>query len=378
MIRPIFCFADSELEWNCSQWRALTPSNAQNRKPDEWKSKLIHWSGFISYLNPAIQDLVAPADLIIFQRNIICQEALDAMSYWQGMGKPVVIDLDDAYQMLPWCNPAHRFWHEKDEGAALKVLEQGMYQSDGLISPNHLLLKDWEYATRGYYLQNYAEKAWWDSLPSRGELRKGRGLENKIVIGWGGSVSHYDSWWGSGIFEAAERVSKRHPEVLWLACGNDPRIFERLPVSSSQKAMQPGVSPDQWPKVVKMFDIGVAPLFGPYDQRRSWIKGIEYMLAGVPWIGTGGEVYGMFGDLGTLIDNSVKNWEDALETKILNIKSEQERAENLIPYAQQSFIVDNQLNVFADVYNKIKRDFNDEKGHLPNVWYIRPANVPAQ
>ena len=118
-----------------------------------------------------------------------------------------------------------------------------------------------------------------------------------------------------------------------------------------------GVLPEQWPGIVMHFDIGVAPLSGPYDQRRSWIKGIEYLLGGIPWVATTGEPYGDIADLGTLVPNGVEAWEDALESKIIHLKQEQERAESLIPLARQSFIIDNQLNTLATVFNQIKADF---------------------
>lgn len=330
--------------------------------------KMIHYSGFFRYMDPVLQDLIGPADLIIFQRNLAWQEALDAVSYWQGMGKPVVVDMDDAYQMLPWSNPAKPFWHLKDGGEHLEILVKAMSMSDGLISPNRLLLNDWSHCTRGYYLQNYAEKSWWENIPSKKELQFRRGLSNRIVIGWGGSVSHYDSWWGSGIREAAARVCARHPEVLWLICGNDYRIFEQLPVPASQKHFQPGVPPNIWPQIVNSFDIGVAPLYGLYDQRRSWIKGMEYALAGIPWVATQGEPYRDIADLGILVENDVNVWEYALEHTIENLSDLQEQCESRMSEVRQRFIVDYNLHVYRAVYEEIIRNTEESKGDLPNVW----------
>ena len=245
----LMIYADSPQEWNCSQWRNLTPASAFNRHQDSgWYGKLIHVSGFISgfMTDPVVQRAAYEADLIVFQRNIITPQALDAMRYWQAMGKPVVVDLDDWYGALPYSNPARRFWEEKEhprpdgtieKGGALRMMEEGLRISDGLIAPNRLLLQNFSYvASRGYYLQNYAEPFWWHGFPvdkaaditpemvarqdrfgvdvgwpTRKELKKERGLEDKIVIGWGGSISHYDSFFGSGILEAAKNITRRHP-----------------------------------------------------------------------------------------------------------------------------------------------------------------------
>lgn len=367
----VWIYADTEKEWNCSAWRCLTPSDAFNKHNDKgFFGKLIHSSGFISnFLDPAVQDWIAPADVIVFQRNIISEAAFNAMEYWMGLGKPVVVDLDDAYQSLPYANPAKNFWHFREEGKALRMLEHGIKISNGLLAPNKLLLLDYHKMTgcNTYYLPNLAEKGWWMNLKSRTKQKKMFGLQDNIVIGWGGSVSHYDSWWGTGIREAASKVCRRHPEVVWMICGNDSRIRDQLPVPKNQTFVQDGVPPEDWPQIVKTFDIGVAPMYGFYDQRRSWIKGIEYLLAGVPWIGTQGEAYNALSELGTLIPNGEDHWEESLEHMITNLKDEQRKARSLINHAQKTFIAEHRMDIYQDVFTRIKGDFEDGRTRLPGV-----------
>src|SRR5512139_1652082 len=108
-------------EWNCSQWRALDPSDAINHAAEHdpayagWSARLMHISGFMEYLSPVIQDIIGPADLIIVQRNIIREAVVDVIRYWIGLGKAVAVDLDDDYPGLPWSNPAHAFWKQNSE-----------------------------------------------------------------------------------------------------------------------------------------------------------------------------------------------------------------------------------------------------------------------
>jgi len=230
----VFIYADSPKEWNCSQWRSLTPSDAINRS-GKHSAKLIHVSGFENYLNPAMQEIIAYADIIIFQRNLVSERIFEAIRYWQGMGKPVAVDLDDAYHILPWSNPAHKFWIHDNNSVPLEKLEYGLSLTNGLIAPNRLLLDDWKHVTKGYYLQNYAEKEWWENLPEHKTLKKKLGMENKIIIGWGGSVSHYDSWYGSGIMQAAKQICNRHSNVTWMICGSDKRIYDNLRVRKHKK-----------------------------------------------------------------------------------------------------------------------------------------------
>lgn len=369
-------YADSAREWNCSQWRNLTPSDAINRS-EKHQAKLIHVSGFEDYLSPVIQELIAPADIIVFQRNLINENVMDGIQYWQGMGKPVAVDLDDAYHILPWSNPAHRFWIEREDERHVDMLERGLSICNALIAPNRLLLNDWQHVAKGYLLRNYSEKKWWENLKSRDEMKKQYGIEDKIVIGWGGSVSHYDSWMGSGIYDAAKSIANEFPNALFMVCGNDDRVFHYLPVPNRQKRLQHGVPPNQWPQIVKTFDIGIAPLFGPYDQRRSWIKGIEYLHAGVPWIGTVGEPYSDISHLGVLVENNAMRWEAALHNMIVDLKNQQKIAEERIELAKQ-FYADSQVETMIGAFQQVIRDFNDERGTLPGIVYISPTEESVE
>jgi hypothetical protein len=375
----IFVFADSEREWNVSQWRSLTVSDALNRAGGNWQGKCLHFSGFSNYMDDSILDWVMSSDLIIFSRNALLPQSHDAIKYFQIQGKPVVMDLDDAYFMLPHSNPARRFWFEAgfqtydgpEKAGASRMLEHALWLSDGLIAPNRMLLDMYKpLSGNGYYLQNYAEGKWWQELPERNN-------DGKIVIGWGGSLSHLDSWLGSGLMKAVERISARHRNVYWKICGGDDNIFKALP--TTQKIRQPGVPPNVWPTIVRTFDIGVAPLWGIYDQYRSWIKGIEYALAGVPWVGSAGPTYNDLAGWGTLVPEfDAEAWEASLEDMIDKLETFQAEAEARRAEAQQAFLIDNNIHVYEAVYNQILADFKDNKEDLPGVVYLERDDTRAK
>ena len=266
------------------------------------------------------------ADLVIYQRNLFCEPMFSAVRYFQGLGKPFVLDLDDAYPILPWSNPAHAFWIEnarKWDPPPLEGLDMGARMVDAVTSPSKVICRDWSTRNIAMWVPNFPQGAWYEDLPGKPEAE-----QDRVVVGWGGSVSHYDSFWFSGVKEALRRVCERHPEVLVKICGNDARIHLQLPVPLRQKAWQRGVPPPEWPKVVSTFDLGIAPLdlLHPYDARRSWLKGAEYMLAKVPWIGSDGPVYDDLREFGTLVGNTPDEWEEAMEDKLANLASEKEKA----------------------------------------------------
>ena len=171
------------------------------------------------------------------------------------------------------------------------------------------------------------------------------------------------------------KKSRRHyPEVLWLICGNDPRLYHQLPVHRDNKHWQVGVEAQLWPQVVKTFDIGVAPLSGPYDQRRSWLKTLEYGLAGVPWIATDGEPYRDHAAFGRLITNSPLTWELAIENTIRDLSQQQLQAEQHIPLFQQ-WTIDKQIPTYEKVFKQIISEFNLDHVRLPNIHRVATKPV---
>ena len=248
-------------------------------------------ASMMNYRSPEVVRTVTEygKDMLVLERNVVTPESHEFIRYFQGLGIPICLDWDDAYQILPVANPAFPFWHLNKgnlDPPPLEMLRRALKMADGFTSPSKRILEDWQEAADGrtFWLPNYAPRGWYESLP--GPENNGR-----VVIGWGGSVSHYDSWHGSGLYEAAKRVAEKRPEVLFRIHGNDPRIWAHLPVPQQNKEMVSGVPPEQWPQLLSKFDIGVAPLHGEYDQRRSWIKGLEYSLAAVPWLATAGSPY---------------------------------------------------------------------------------------
>ena len=47
----------------------------------------------MDYHNPKVQQVFGKADAIIFQRNVLTRDVLNAMDYWRALGKIVTIDL---------------------------------------------------------------------------------------------------------------------------------------------------------------------------------------------------------------------------------------------------------------------------------------------
>lgn len=360
-------FADGESEWNCSQWRALSPADVLNRS-GKHTAKLVYIQSFADYSNPAVQDLVGSAQVIVVQRNLIDRSIIDAIDYWRGLRRAVVADLDDDYPSLPHSNPAHEFWiknAQKLSESPVALLTEGLRHCDGLTSPSKVILDDWKDVVPGYWVPNYAQGNWYLNVQPQ-KLQPG-----VVTIGWGGSVSHYDSWIFSGIKEALEQVCKERTQVRIKICGNDPRLANLLNIPKEQLVLQTGVSPQQWPHIVKTFDIGIAPLdmregYKSYDNHRSWIKAMEYLICGVPWIASKSNVYAELAEHGAVVENTPEQWHDALIKAIDNIEFLKRDAKRKRKFGW-GLTLENNLDKLVETYERIGLAAMPQ---LPQAFYV--------
>jgi glycosyltransferase involved in cell wall biosynthesis len=311
----IFVYADKKHEWNCSEWRCKMPADALN-KSGKHHASLIDKNAFQQNI-PEAQAVLKDADVIVIQRDL-WGTTLPLIQYWKDAGKTVIVDFDDAYQYTHPSNISYAFWIKGEiqltypdgaTGSAIMTpppLEQfrwGLSMCDAVTMPSKVLCKDWSAYADTRYLPNYIDAARYTSVLAQ--------EHEGIIIGWGGSVSHFQSFTESGVLAALKRVCKALPQVKVMICG-DKRVADQITIPDGQKIFQPFVPVNEWPKVLSNFDIGLAPLQGLYDDRRSWIKVLEYMVMKIPWVASAGAAYQELSEYGRLVKNTPKNWESAI------------------------------------------------------------------
>lgn len=263
---------------------------------------------------PDAQAACNPADVIVVQRNLF-GPVLSAIQHWKARDKIVLADFDDAYDLMPPSNASYALWGqglmlrhgqppEKMEPHPLTQFKWGLRLVHGATLPSKRLADDWRIYNEMYYLPNYVDLEKYQNVtPDEHE---------GIVIGWGGSLSHLQSFTESGVITALKRVCRARPKVKVMISGSDQRIFDQLTLPPEQKIMQPWVPYNEWSHVLAKYDIGLAPLYGAYDERRSWIKVLEYMLMKIPWVASEGPAYHELRPYGWLVKNTPSAWERVL------------------------------------------------------------------
>jgi glycosyltransferase involved in cell wall biosynthesis len=355
-MKIVYVHADAPQEWNSSEWRCAIPARAINRS-GRHRAELINMEDFARG-SPSVLPLLEDAEVIIVQRNLF-GPALAAIQHWKARDKAVIADFDDAFHLIHPSNANYAFWSEglvrQPDGGSRRIdpppltqFKWGLRLVHAATAPSRRLMNDWQSLTEMHYLPNYIDlRPYENAQPGR---REG------VLVGWGGSISHLQSFSGSGVISALKRVCRARPQVKVMICGSDRRIWEMLPIPVEQKIFQPWTAYANWGQTLAHFDIGLAPLHGPFDDRRSWIKVLEYMVMKIPWVASDSPAYEDLRPYGWLVQNTSSAWERVLLDMIDHLEDyRQEAAGASYLYGISQSVdenVENILAVYADIYQR--------------------------
>jgi glycosyltransferase involved in cell wall biosynthesis len=328
-MKVVYFYADNGNEWNCSEWRCAIPARALN-KSDKHHADVFHIGQFVDPPDN-VKAACEAADVIVIERMLLYNLAPN-IQHLKSLGKTLVCTFDDAYHYITPFNPAYPYWIEGRQDrngteyifSPLPIEQFGFMLPlfDGVTVPSPVLAADFgEYAPI-QVLPNYLEWYWYEaaSPPPRHP-----DFEDKIIIGWGASLSHIESFVNSHVLDGIMRALAKRPRAVIEIFG-DQRLFDMIMLPQGRKAFQPYVPIQVWPSYLKTVDIGIAPLAGEYDRRRSWIKPLEYCALGIPWIASRSDPYDEIGKYGVIVDNTPDAWETALINMIDRLDMYRKRA----------------------------------------------------
>lgn len=328
--------SDGFSEYNSASWLVSRPMDEINRQglANVRTLNARHWL----YSTPEYRRASDWADIIIVHR-VLTSETHKQVTELRNRGKAVVLSGDDSYEKILDSNASAKFWKggmvtitlgdgtTYDRPMDIHPIDQfrkGVSLCTASASPSELLCKDWSKYAPSFHIPNYINKDMY-TFPTRKQFDR-----NRIVIGWGGSLSHTQSFENSGVMEALQHIMGRNKNIYLLIVG-DKRVLDLLPLPKDRLLYLHYVKWNEWPILLNSwYDIGIAPLAGEYDMRRSWIKPLEYVAEGIPFVATHGYPYkqffgkfdpagGLFVDQGDLDKGNIANpdgWESALQTVI--------------------------------------------------------------
>lgn len=354
----LFVEADEEAELSTSNWLCRVPAAAINRAgKGKHLAQVIHRDQFVQNQ----YDLDWP-DLIVVERLLI-HGINERIKECQARGKRIMARFDDNYALLPSYISSHWLWRRsivlgqkegqpvgyKMQESMLNQFREGLRICDAASTPSRLLCQDYErYAKKMYYIPNFPDlgnPAWTAPKPQH----------EGIIIGWGGGGTHLQSIRDSNVLTALQLICREFEQVKVMICGNEPYAKEKLAemLPEDRLITQDWVPTEQWPSVVANFDIGLAPLAGTYDDRRSWVKVLDYSLLGIPYVCTDAPPYqGCHG--GIKVKNKAKSWYRAIRTLIIRPSAVEAKVNAGRAWSWRTGVdqhISTYLNVFEEILN---------------------------
>lgn len=386
-----FVYADKPGELNTSIYRCVIPYLALKNSGHNVSLIPIHL-----FEQNAIEanDVLLKSDIIVIERNLF-GDVLTRIAYWIVRGKIVIANYDDYYEGIEETNASYAFWNKgeveieqidriEEPGSyiysdkyyrfknikikeiknrvkkigyphPLKQFKMGLKMVYAQTMPSKYMMKKYNSLSPTYYIPNYFVTQNYINIP--------KDQRDFKTIGWGGSLSHLQSFKDSGVIQALENIINSRNDVKLLIVG-DRRLLPLINIPDDKKLFQPYVKNEEWGILVsKLFDIGIAPLEGEYDKYRSMIKPIEFMLTKTPFVASYGEAYKelfQIGGLGSFIKNSVENWETSLLYILDHYESEKELMNGKPFKYALTWDYMNGVDYMVETYRKIAKDLANQ------------------
>jgi len=365
----VICYivADGISEYNSSGFRVSTPADALLRAGYEVHILNVRqWMAKTEYARSICQK----ADIIHLQRVLVTDTHGDIL-YWRSKGKAVVVDFDDAYQMIHDDNAAAPFWLHGEVEVRLPTgveystkmdehpvdqFQKGLDVCTALITPSAILSDDWRVGAPEFVVPNFLDTKLYRAAPKHNN-------SPNIILGWGGSLSHVQSWKDSGINEALQQILQERDNIRLLIVG-DHRVVDQLPMRKDRIMFSPYTAWWNWQNTLMRYDIGLAPLAGDYDDRRSNLKVAEYLMSGLPFAATKSPVYEEFfeADSGRFVEHGydkenyqsrTEDWYYSTMDIIDRIEYYRDRAESNIETYGMRYDADRGVSKIISVYKQI-------------------------
>ena len=218
---------------------------------------------------------------IIYMQRWMMRDIPNNIRKAQANGQIIINDLDDWYWGLHYRHRAKNVLNSKNNTQENSDFYRQILSLSDLVVVSTPFLVDRAKTSLG--VKNLALSENCVDFDAYAPFRR-KHNDGPIVVGWHGSTGHR-----SGDLDCLRGVySSSDPEQFSFHhtghnSGN-PLFWEEVDVDQSRVSLYPMVSPTQIPRMLT-FDIGVAPLTDiPFNHAKSWIKPLEYIAAGVPFI----------------------------------------------------------------------------------------------
>lgn len=243
------------------------------------------------------------ADVIVLQR-VTHTNMRQAIPLLRAKGIAVVIDIDDDLTCIHPANPAYDMYHPRTpNGHSWQYALDAMRDATLVTVSAEALLPSCAPHGRGRVLPNCVPAAYLD-IPHT----------DSTVIGWGGSLhSHPDDLSQVGLSIARLVDEGQTFRVIGPSLG----IAKALGLAETPQATG-NVGIAAWAAALSTLGIGITPLADSrFNASKSYLKPLEMMAAGVPWVASPRAEYTRLHKLGAgLLARKPRDWYRHLNTLV--------------------------------------------------------------
>lgn len=239
-----------------------------------WNEK--HGFGMLAEGNSAVHGW----DIVVF-KLLMHQSALDGVRKAKELGQKIVVDVDDWFVGLEKTNRAYDVTDpEKNPEQNRAIYEQIIMEAFAVICSTQFLYDHYSKLRNNVFLVRNAIDL------DRWRMRPASRPHKKVRVGWVGATP-----WRSNDLEQLSRFFPsfiQDNKLLFHHSGhtiNAPKANELLGVPDELTRLTPLVPILSYPGLLLPIDIGIIPLNDvPFNHAKSFIKGLEYAAAGVPFV----------------------------------------------------------------------------------------------
>ena len=180
---------------------------------------------------------------------------------------------------------------------------------------------------------------------------------DKPIIGWVGATP----WRSNDLESVADSVGRfiNNNDLPFHHSGHTPSsplASNQLEIDNNEKiTLMPLVPILEYPKLFEPIDIGLVPLSDvPFNHAKSFIKGLEYVAAGVPFVASYSPEYQLLADSGVgRVARNKEEWEYHLG-ELMDPQMREDEAIINLENVKKLFTMEHRGHEWAAVYGHIE------------------------
>jgi hypothetical protein len=219
-------------------------------------------------------------DVVIF-KLWMWHEAPEYIARAKAMGQTIIFDIDDYFDDLPKTNIAYQTTDPKRDKLWNRNHMLDMHPlMDGLITSTKFLYDHYSSKNQNTYLvRNALDKDYF--------IKRHDSAGDRPTIGWAGMII-----WRSGDLQELQGILgpflEKH-DLRFFHAGIDPsnpkEIASLIGVDPERIDGITGTQAVHYPNILLPIDIGIVPLSKiDFNEAKSSLKGMEYAMAGIPFV----------------------------------------------------------------------------------------------